>query len=109
MILEPAVRAMANLAEVRGEHFWSLVGRLSVVFGLPMAIPILAAFFWLGTLSTRVDGTEKQLGGLVQVVGGLVTLGAAHTENIRSNGVEIDRLQNQVDQLLRTRAPVPPQ
>lgn len=94
-----AVRAMADLAEVRGEHFWSIVGRLSVVFGLPVAIPILGAFFWLGSLSTRVDGSEKQIGSIVQVVGGLVTLGASHTENLRSNGLELERLQNQVDRM----------
>lgn len=94
-----AVRTMANVAEVRGEHFWSLVGRLSVVFGLPMAIPILGAFFWLGSLSTRVDGSERQLGSLVQAVGGLVTLGASHSETLRSNEAEINRVQQQVDRL----------
>lgn len=99
------VNRMAEIAEVRGEHFWSLVGRLSVVFGLPMAIPILGAFFWLGSLSTRVDGSEKQLGSIVQVVGGLVTLSASHTENLRANGIELDRLQNQVDRMIRATPP----
>ena len=88
-------------ATAKSEHFWSLVGRMSVVFGLPIAIPVLGAFFWLGSLSTRVDGQEKQMTNLLTVVSGLVTLDAGQTVTLQSNGLEIDRLRSQMDGLIR--------
>lgn len=83
--------------------FWPLVGRMSVVFGLPLAVPILAAFYWLGTVSARVDGTERQLSSLLTVVGGLVTFSSQETERSTSNTAEIMRLRDRVDSLLRAR------
>lgn len=91
-----------NMADPDGRKggeldYWSLVGRVSITF----AIPILGAFFWLGQLSSRVDHSEQQQGHLLEVIGGLVTLGASHSEKLSSDGTEIVRLRDNVDALIR--------
>lgn len=83
--------------------FWPLVGRMSVVFGLPLAVPILAAFYWLGTVSARVDGVEFQQRSMLQVIGGLVTLSGQESTTSTFNTAEIVRLRDKVDQMLTSR------
>lgn len=101
----PWVMTMADQAfEWSGEHFWSLVGKLSIVLGLPLAVPIIGGFFWLGQISARMDGTEHQMGNLLTVVSGLVTLDAGQTVTLQQNEAEITRLRNIVDDLVRQAA-----
>lgn len=88
--------------EVPKTDYWGIVGHMAVMFGLPIAVPFLGAFFWLGSLSARVDGTEKQVGHLLEVISGLVTLDAGQTAQLTSNNAEIDRLRTAVDGLIRT-------
>lgn len=102
------LRAMTDPSDPRSERTWSQVGHVSVVLGIPFAIPILIGFFWLGQLSARVDGTEKQLSSLLTVVSGLVTLDASQTEKIQYNAVEVGRLRMQVEDLIRITSQISP-
>ena len=97
------MESMAQPAE-EGDGFWSLVGRMSVVFGIPISVPILAGFFWLGSLSTKVDGQDKQIGDVLHVVSGLVQLDAGQTEKLQANSAEIDRLRNRVETMVLEQA-----
>lgn len=91
---------MAEAAEFKGEHFWSLVGRLAVTLGIPIGTVLGGTIFWLGQLSSRVDTQERQTTHLIEVIGGLVTFSSQSTERAATNSAEIQRLRDKVDSMI---------
>jgi hypothetical protein len=89
------------------EHSWALIGRVGMFMAVPFGIPILMAFYWMGGISQRVDDNDARLTKQIDVLGGLVTLGAQHTEQIRSEASEISRMRDQLDRLIEQSRPAP--
>ena len=92
--------AMVDITQAQRDHYWSLVGKLSVTIGLPVSVPILLGFFWLGQVSSRVDGLDRSLSHQVEILGGLVTLAGRTDERETTSALEIDKLRTKVDSLI---------
>jgi hypothetical protein len=106
-MLELAHRLIGEAANMEGNEYWSLVGRLAVTLGVPFAVPIVLMFFWFGQISTRVDSIDRNLAETIHTLGGIVALSAMTDERTRSSAIVIDKLRDKVDGLLeRDQAPL---
>ena len=82
-------------------RFWQLVGRVGIVILLPVALPILGAFFWLGKNAERLDNHKDLLNKQTEIVAKLTSLMAEQGITVADHEDEIEKLRFKVDAMVQ--------
>ena len=98
------IHQMSEAVNHANDEYWSLVGKLSITLGIPISVPILIAMFWLGQLSSQVQSVDHQQQDMIRALSGLITFSSQETERSASNTHEIQRLRDEVEDLIKQTA-----